>query len=117
MLARSRALLAIVATFALLACQEDGPQASGNFDGGGPDLLAAERTACEKTGGRWGLRAGDSLFVCYRNTPDAGKLCRSASDCDGLCLARSRTCTPFKPFLGCHEVLTEGGLPATLCLE
>ena len=116
MSARYRALLSFAAILALLACQEDGPQASGNITSG-PDLLAAERTACERTGGRWGLRAGDSLFVCYRNTPDAGKLCRVATDCTGLCLARSRTCSPIKPFLGCHEVLTDAGLPATLCVN
>lgn len=116
MSARFRAVTLIAVITALSSCQEDGPQASGNI-GSGPDLLAAERTACERTGGRWGLRAGDSLFVCYRETRDAGKLCRTADDCQGLCLARSRTCSPITPFLGCHEVLTDAGLPATLCVD
>ena len=97
----------------LAACQEDAP----TINAAGPDLLEAERVACERTGGRWSTRGGSKLFICFRDLPDAGKLCRVASDCSGLCLARSRTCSPIEPFLGCHEVLSEGGGQQTLCVN
>ncbi len=114
MSALCRALAIAVLSLFLASCQEDGPIASDS-EGGAPDLLADQRNQCERTGGTWGLRAGDRLFVCYQPTRDANKTCRIASDCDGLCLARSRTCAPIKPFLGCHEILTEGGVQATQC--
>jgi len=100
----------------LSSCQEDGPVAS-DAGGGAPDLLADERNACERSGGRWGPSAGDAFFVCFRPTRDANKLCSIASDCEGICLSRSRTCSPIKPFLGCHEILTEGGGNATQCVN
>ncbi len=111
-----RAIAICVVTLALAACQEDGPLAEVGPDGE-LDLLASERIACERTGGRWGLRAGDDLFVCFRDTRDANQLCSEASDCEGLCLARSRTCAPVIPFLGCHEILTSGGGRATQCVN
>ena len=100
----------------LAACQDDGPIGS-DAGGGAPDLLADERKKCERSGGRWGLRAGDALFLCYHETRDANKSCRVASDCEGLCLARSQSCSPIKPFLGCHEILTESGGRATQCVN
>ena len=99
----------------LLSCQEDGRVAT-DADGA-PDLLADERRECERSGGNWGLRAGDSLFVCFRETRDANQRCSIASDCEGMCLARSQTCSPIEPFLGCHEILTEGGARATQCVN
>lgn len=111
-----RGLSIAIASFALVACQEDGPSGPVEMQAF-PDVFEAERTACERDGGRWAPRAGDAVYVCYRETPDAGKLCSGASDCEGLCLARSRTCSPITPFLGCHEVLTEGGGRATLCVQ
>lgn len=116
MLALGRGFLMICLALTLAACQEDGPRASGDT-GGVPDLLAEQRAACENTGGRWGARAGGILFTCYRTTSDANQLCRAASDCESVCLARSRTCAPTEPFLGCHEILTENGGRATQCIN
>jgi len=116
MLALARGFLMICLTLTLLACQEDGPRASGEI-GGLPDPLAEQRQACERTGGRWGAKSGGILFTCYRPTSDANRSCRVSSDCESLCLARSRTCAPTDPFLGCHEILTEGGGRATQCIN
>ena len=113
---RLRIVLVIAAAFILSACQEDGPSASVGAEPI-PDLFALQRLACEDDGGRWGPAGGSSTFVCFRETRDANQQCRKASDCDGLCLARSRTCSPIEPFLGCHEILTEGGVPATQCIN
>ena len=116
MSARRRGLFLAFAALVLTACQEDGPRASGATSVF-PNILEEQQRSCERQGGRWGLRAGNSLYVCYLPMSDANQPCDSADDCDGLCLARSRTCSPIKPFLGCHEVLTEAGLPATLCVD
>ncbi|SEN68133.1 hypothetical protein SAMN04488011_105239 [Palleronia pelagia] len=75
----------------------------------------AER-ACTEDGGRWG-RAGESGFICYRTPRDANKSCTRESDCLGACLARSRTCAPITPLLGCHEILTDSGTRATECKD
>ena len=107
--------IACAALLLLSACQEDGPLGSATETDAAPDLLADQRLSCERDGGRWGLRAGESLFVCFRNTRDANRSCGKDSDCEGFCLARSRTCAPVTPFLGCHEILTEGGQRATQC--
>lgn len=110
--------LALVAALALLsACQEDGPRASTSEEAARPDLLEEERIACLRDGGRFGPAAGKGAFVCYRDLPDAYQTCSSADDCSGLCLARSRTCSPVEPFYGCHEVLLKGGQPATQCIN
>ena len=116
MSAISRGLLTICLALTLAACQEDGPRASSETDGVF-DVLADQRAECENAGGRWGTRAGGVLFTCYLNTSDANQQCRASSDCESLCLARSRTCAPTQPFLGCHEILTNSGQTATQCIN
>lgn len=101
---------------ALVACDEDSPDQSepqSIF----PQTLDGEREACEGSGGTWGGVGNGIAFVCYRNLPDANKVCETSSDCAGMCLARSRTCTPITPFYGCHEVISDAGLRQTVCLE
>ncbi len=116
MATRRRGGIFIALLLFVASCQEDGPQDSA-VTAPSPDLFATQRADCAKEGGRWGVGGGSSVFVCYLQTPDANKQCRAASDCEGLCLARSRTCAPIKPFLGCHEVLTDTGQRATLCVN
>lgn len=99
---------------ALAACQED---TSDDSDGTVPDLLGEQRAACQKEGGRFGRSANGVTFVCYRPMPDANQTCATGRDCAGLCLARSRTCSPVEPFYGCHEILSSTGLRQTLCVE
>ncbi len=100
----------------LVACDDeasDTPASDSIF----PDIMAERRASCEKSGGRWSPAANGAIFICYRNLPDAHKGCRAETDCEGFCLARSRTCSPVEPFFGCHEVLSAGGLPQTVCVE
>jgi hypothetical protein len=78
---------------------------------------SASQIACEEDGGNW-ARAGESVaMTCIRPTRDGGQRCDSKSDCDGECLARSRTCSPIKPLFGCNPVLMDTGAEVTLCIE
>jgi len=101
---------------ALTACQVDEPESvsPGTFD---PGLSERQRSLCEADGGRWGAGGTAGSMVCYRETRDANRSCLADGDCAGLCLARSRTCTPVTPFFGCHEVLNSEGVAQTLCID
>jgi hypothetical protein len=111
-----RGMLAVLCLFFLAACQEDG---SDEAESGSifPDLIAEEREKCTKDGGRWGAAPGNDTFTCFKTLSDANKPCSLESDCQGLCLARSRTCSPVKPMFGCHEVLSSSGLRQTRCVQ
>lgn len=73
--------------------------------------------ACRATGGIWSRTGTAAIFTCLQPTPDANAPCRRQSDCDGLCLARSRTCAPVKPLFGCNDIVQDDGTEATLCLD
>lgn len=100
----------------LAACQEDGPAASSEL-APNPDLLNIAARECNSSGGSWGLAPGRAAYTCYRQTRDSGKTCSDATDCQGMCLARSHSCSPVIPFYGCHEVLNKEGGVQTLCIE
>lgn len=79
--------------------------------------LSPEAVACLEAGNLW-VRSGDTIvFACVRKTRDSGQQCTKGSDCEGECLARSMTCAPFDPLLGCNEILQDDGLRVTLCLN
>lgn len=111
-----RSITLVLCLFALAACQEDSAsdaESASIF----PDLIGEQRAQCEKDGGRWGKAPGDGTFACFKTLSDANKPCSRESDCKGLCLARSRTCSPVTPFFGCNEVLGSNGLRQTRCLR
>lgn len=87
--------------------------------GSGPEPAppSAEQRACTAKGGIWSATGASPLRTCLTPTRDAGKSCRKESDCDGLCLARSRTCAPVKPLFGCNDILQADGTRATLCMD
>jgi len=83
-----------------------------------PDVQKSEaQLACEKKRGRWVVVGSGALRACIFNTKDSGKQCSRESQCEGACLARSGTCAPFRPLLGCHEVLQNNGALAKQCIE
>ncbi len=83
-----------------------------------PDVLRSPaRIACERDGGSFARVGTTGSFACVRRTRDSGKTCDREGDCEGLCLARSRTCAPVKPLFGCQEILQQDGLRVTQCLE
>lgn len=81
-----------------------------------PPMLSQERHLCERSGGTLMPRA-PGLYACVHPTRDANRTCDEASDCEGLCLARSGTCAPFTPLYGCQEVFTLRNRRETLCTE
>ena len=112
-----KSLMIGFALLALVACKAEEPKLDSGLAGYDPHLVDIERNSCLKKGGRFGSGAATGTFLCYENTPDANQSCSKASDCEGLCLARSRTCAPVKPLFGCNEVLSENGSTATVCIE
>ncbi|SPJ25242.1 hypothetical protein PAA8504_03093 [Palleronia abyssalis] len=72
---------------------------------------------CAEDGGAWGNVPKSGAQVCYRRPADGGQTCSSGADCDGDCLARSRTCAPVTPIFGCTEILTNSGTRVTRCID
>lgn len=86
-----------------------------------PEIPAALKSpgqiACEKDRGRWARAGKGGGMSCIYQTRDGGKRCDSKDDCQGECLARSRTCSPIRPLFGCNAVLIDTGAEMTLCLD
>jgi hypothetical protein len=76
-----------------------------------------DQLQCEKRGGRWSKFGDGDARTCVKTTRDAGKSCKKKTDCQSECLARSKTCAPYDPLLGCNEVLQSDGRAVTLCLD
>ena len=83
-----------------------------------PEVLKSPtQIACEKKGGRFSKAGASGAYVCEHQTRDGGKRCSKESDCQGLCLARSGTCSPVTPLFGCQEIFQQDGLRVTQCME
>ena len=76
-----------------------------------------EQLLCEGGGGLWSEAGLEGIKTCVQRTRDAGKSCKRESDCEGLCLARSRSCAPIKPLFGCNDILQADGRQVTLCID
>jgi hypothetical protein len=98
---------------ALAACRQGAPEPEPV----GPARVEIQRSLCEKGGGIYRSLGSSGALFCQRVPKDAGRSCQRASDCESACLARSNTCAPFKPLVGCNEVLTASGLRVTECVE
>ncbi len=81
-----------------------------------PEPKSGAQLACERKKGSWSA-AGKGFKSCVFRTRDGGKTCDAETDCDGLCLARSGTCSPVKPLFGCNEILDSIGRKVTLCID
>lgn len=73
--------------------------------------------ACEESGGNFVPFGQSGAMTCQTPTRDGGKQCRRESDCYGVCLARSNTCAPAKPMLGCQAILQNDGRRVDLCID
>lgn len=80
-------------------------------------IKTPSQIACEKKGGNFVSLPSTGAMTCQLPTRDGGKQCRRESDCDGVCLARSRTCAPVKPLLGCQDILQNDGRQVRLCID
>lgn len=106
--------VAAVALVALAGCQPQGPDPLPPV---GEKLVAQQRLDCEKRGGRYGPGGASGALFCFTTPRDAGKSCSRASDCSTSCLARSRSCAPIEPLVGCQDILTDDGARMTQCIE
>ncbi|EEW26097.1 hypothetical protein [Rhodobacter ferrooxidans] len=55
--------------------------------------------------------------TCVRLLPDAGKACTSNDQCEGSCMADSRTCSASTPMFGCFSTLENGVATPMLCVD
>lgn len=76
-----------------------------------------EEARCLRTGGTWATVGQSGAKACVTLTRDGGKACTRQSQCEGFCLARSRTCAPITPMFGCNDILQDDGREVTLCLD
>lgn len=74
------------------------------------------RLACQRQKGALS-KTPAGFYVCVQQTGQGRKACTAASDCKGACLARSGTCAPFTPLIGCNDVITASGGMATVCID
>lgn len=81
-----------------------------------PDPNADVRAKCERQGGNF-AKTPSGNFVCVTLTNEGNKFCTAESQCKGGCLARSQTCSPVTPLIGCHQMITGSGGMATVCLD
>ncbi len=106
--------VALAVALGLAACIPGGADKPEPVGQAKVDIMHAQ---CVGAGGNFIREAKSGLFTCIGRPRDAGKICSKESDCESACLARSRTCAPVLPLLGCNEVLTESGLAVMQCVE
>lgn len=82
-----------------------------------PPPLSPEALACQRRGGSYLAAREGGARTCVRPTGEGTKRCTRESDCKGQCLARSGTCAPVTPLLGCNDILQANGQRATLCVD
>lgn len=111
---RGGIVFAALAILALASCK---PEAGGKLEPVGQQRTDMLHAACIKSGGNYIRQGSGDAFYCLNATRDAGKTCSASSDCQSGCLARSRTCAPVKPLLGCNAVLTGEGMEVMQCVE
>lgn len=95
----------------------DTPPAPEEADPQPQATKSPSQIACEKKGNIWAKIGDSGANYCAKRTRDNGKQCNKASDCESVCLARSGTCAPFDPLLGCNEILQQDGSRVTLCIN
>ncbi|WP_417248076.1 hypothetical protein [Celeribacter sp.] len=118
---RLRLAAVLCATVLLTACQTE-PEGSNFILGPGaaesdPSNITKAQAACEARGGEWREAGHAGLLACFTTPRDAGKTCERSTDCETECLARSHSCAPIKPLIGCNDVLDSSGRMVTLCLD
>lgn len=112
---RPAALAAIVllAAVPLAACKLIQPP---QLPPAGKAMTKAQDDACIASGGVWSTENSKSR-VCIHYTTDSRKSCTRSSQCQSACLAKSNSCAPIRPLLGCQDILTDSGMRMTQCVN
>lgn len=72
---------------------------------------------CIAAGGTWARGGLSPHPICFLPNPDAGESCARSSDCVGVCLAETRTCSTMRPLFGCYGFLDENGDKVVICVD
>ncbi|WP_395333859.1 hypothetical protein WBP06_08740 [Novosphingobium sp. BL-8H] len=122
----------LAGALALAACApQDGPQPAvtptSEAAGYSRDMSAADRAACEQSGGTVQRRGRMGMEQCVHRFADAGKTCSDTSQCEGKCVASAGAVSPDKPgvgqcqaddkLYGCYAELRDGKAPAAICVD
>ena len=83
----------------------------------GEVLSDAERAECLMQGGKVGRGGLLPDELCFRPETDGGMACTRKTDCSGVCLAETNTCSKVTPLFGCFEFLDETGAKAQICID
>ncbi|VDC27300.1 hypothetical protein [Pseudogemmobacter humi] len=108
----ARIWIGMALAFALVGCVEEPPGVRQ-----GKTLSPAERAECLAAGGSVGRGGLLPDEICFRPLKDAGKVCTKATDCEGVCLASTRTCSKVEPMSGCYELLDGQGRQLAICVD
>lgn len=109
---QSKALMLLAGVFlagGLSACitSQDNDEASA---------LAQQKASCLEAGGRWGRGGILGLEQCFPSYSDGGKSCNRDSDCQGMCLADTRSCAKSFSY-GCQSYLNDDGVVEEICID
>lgn len=108
----SLCLLIVTALAGCMAAKTDSPP----LPPVGAASVAQSKAACERGGGQWAGKPGKGM-LCFRTPSDAGKACDRGNQCSAGCLAKSHTCAPITPLLGCQQLLDDYGQTVTQCVN
>ncbi len=79
-------------------------------------VLAQQKVECLEAGGRWGRGGILALQQCFPNYSDGGKSCNRDSDCQGMCMADTRSCSQTFSY-GCLSYLNDEGKAEEICID
>lgn len=112
-----RPLVVLITLIGLAACQTEPEAPDYGLQGFNPNAEEQQREVCLKSGGDFRAAGLGARMICFTTPRDAGQACTKATDCDSACLARSRTCAPVQPLIGCNAILDNAGREVTLCVD
>jgi hypothetical protein len=110
---RRAAVLAIL--FCLAGCIAEDTEYYGPYKL--EKMSKVERTDCLAKGGEVYVGGIFPTELCALPTPDAGKSCKRAADCEGFCQSSTQTCSSSYMGSGCYDYLNEEGEPGSICID
>lgn len=96
--------------------------------------IETARRECVGRSGEFGYRGLASWPICTVSLSDAGKACRSSSECQGECIVDferraidwrsipegtpiTGECTAVSPHLGCYLIVRDGRMAGAMCAD